>query len=220
MNLTPQAIAEGLTYYIVLIFSISVHESAHAWTALRLGDDTAARLGRISLNPVVHIDPIGTLLIPMIQIFGGGIPLLAWAKPTPYNPANFDRRYTLARGHVSVAAAGPISNALLALVFTLILAVVVRVAPNTPPFLWAVLRNGLVLNVALAIFNLVPLPPLDGSKVASFGLPRALGDAYDRIIGPYGPWILLIAVASGVVGLVIGPIQRLVLGLLASVILG
>jgi Zn-dependent protease len=115
-NLTPEQILYGLTAYVVLLLAISVHESAHAWAAFRMGDDTAARLGRISLNPLDHIDPIGTVLIPLIQIFWGGIPMFGWAKPTPVFAANFRR---LARGHVVVAGAGPAANVARALGFTL-----------------------------------------------------------------------------------------------------
>jgi len=124
-DLTPQHIALGLTTYVVLLFSLSFHESAHAWMAWRLGDDTAKNLGRVSLNPIVHIDPIGTLLFPLIQIFTN-VPLLGWAKPTPYNPANFRRDVTMRKGHMLVAAAGPVSNFLLALIFTGILFVLIK----------------------------------------------------------------------------------------------
>jgi Zn-dependent protease len=207
-------------FYALLLFSLSVHESAHAWAALRMGDDTAARLGRISLNPLVHIDPIGTFVIPMLQIFGGallgGIPLIGWAKPTPYNPANFRRDRSLAYGHVSVAAAGPLSNALLALGFTALLFVAVRVFGQLPQATGRLLWTGVTMNVLLAVFNLVPLPPLDGSKVVSFGLPRALGGAYDRLIGPYGGWILLLLFATGILGRLLRPIYRAVLSVLQS----
>src|SRR5512139_1515285 len=107
--------AMGLTYYVVLLFSLSVHESAHGWMALRMGDDTAARQGRITLNPLSHIDPIGTALIPLVQFLVGSMPFFGWAKPTPVGAQNFRR---LARGHVLVAGAGPASNVLLALLFT------------------------------------------------------------------------------------------------------
>src|SRR5512147_769982 len=105
----------GLTFYVVLLFSLSVHESAHGWMALQLGDDTAARQGRITLNPLSHVDPVGTVLIPFLQVFWTGVPLFGWARPTPVGAQNFRR---LARGHVLVASAGPASNALLALLFT------------------------------------------------------------------------------------------------------
>ncbi len=104
LELTPERIALALMGYVVLLFSLSVHESAHGWMALRMGDDTAARQGRITLNPLSHIDPFGTVLIPLLQFLYSGIPLLGWAKPTPVGAHNFRR---LARGHVLVALAGP-----------------------------------------------------------------------------------------------------------------
>jgi len=204
-SLTPEVLAQGITYYVVLLFSLSVHESAHAWMALRMGDDTAARQGRISLNPLVHIDPIGTVLIPLVQVLWGGVPLLAWAKPTPVAGQNLRR---LARGHVLVAGAGPVSNLLLALVFTAALFVGLRTGARDVQPLMALLSVGVQMNVLLAIFNLVPLPPLDGSWVASWGLPRPLGEQYDRVVEPYGQWILLALFATGALGFVLSPFVR------------
>lgn len=211
-------IAMGLTMYIVLLFSLSFHEAAHAWAAHRLGDDTALREGRISLNPVVHIDPIGTVLLPLLMFVSSGSPLFGWAKPTPYNPANFRRDRSMAQGHVRVAGAGPISNLILAVLFTVALFAAIRtglVQRDREPLL-ILLLAGIQINVSLAIFNLLPLPPLDGSKVASFGLPRSLGEAYDRLILPYGSWILLLLFASGGLNLLLGPPTRLLMALLFS----
>ena len=201
-ELTPDRIAWGLTYYVVLLFSLSVHESAHGWMALQIGDDTAARQGRVSLNPLVHIDPVGTVLIPLMQIFWGGVPLLGWAKPTPVGAQNFRR---LARGHVLVAAAGPASNVLLALLFTAGLFLGLRSGARESEGAMAILNTGVQMNVVLALFNLVPLPPLDGSWVASWGLPRPVAARYDRIVEPYGQWILLILFATGVLGFLLSP---------------
>ena len=217
-ELTPEHIALGLTTYIVLLFSLSFHEAAHAWAALRMGDDTALREGRISLNPIVHIDPIGTVVLPLAMFLSSGTPLFGWAKPTPYNPANFRRDRSLAAGHVTVASAGPISNLILAAIFTAVLFVAVRLGlihTEREPAL-ILLAAGVQINVVLAIFNLVPLPPLDGSKVASFGLPRSLADPYDRIMVPYGAWILLALFATGALGAVLSPITSLLTTLLFS----
>ena len=203
----------GLTSYVVLLFSLSVHESAHGWMAFRMGDDTAIRQGRVTLNPLVHIDPIGTLLIPLLQLLGSGIPLLGWAKPTPVGAHNFRK---LAQGHILVAAAGPVSNVVLALLFTAGLFVTHRLglqAGGGGPMEFIVVR-GIQLNVALALFNLVPLPPLDGSWVASWGLPRNVAAYYDRIAEPYGTWILLILFVTGVLGLLLFPVMSLVVRIL------
>jgi Zn-dependent protease len=205
--MTPETIATGLTTYVVLLFSLSFHESAHAWMALRMGDDTALREGRISLNPLVHMDPIGTLLFPLLQIFTS-IPMLGWAKPTPYNPANFRRDVSMRRGHMLVAGAGPVSNLILAFVFTFLFWLFARIGlvEDVSQPLVRILVTGIQMNVLLAVFNLVPIPPLDGSKVASYGLPGSIGERYDSVMEPYGYLILLGLMITGVLWMVIGPI--------------
>jgi Zn-dependent protease len=208
-NLTPEHIALGLTTYVVLLFSLSFHESAHAWMASKLGDDTAKNLGRVSLNPIVHMDPIGTLLFPLIQIFTS-VPLLGWAKPTPYNPANFRREVTMRKGHVLVAAAGPVSNFLLAILFGALLVALARGGVSLDSFPATLALMGIQLNVALAVFNLVPIPPLDGSKVASFGLRGDLGEKYDRAVGPYGFVILMLLLMTGALSYIMRPIQLII----------
>lgn len=210
-DLTPERLAWGLTYYVVLLFSLSVHESAHGWTALRMGDDTAARQGRVTLNPLSHIDPVGTVLIPLLQIFWGGVPLLGWAKPTPVGSHNFRR---LARGHVLVAGAGPASNLLLALLFTGALFVGLRSGAREMEPVMAILTTGVQMNVVLALFNLVPLPPLDGSWVASWALPRTVSATYDRVVQPYGQWILLVLFATGALGWALSPFVKAISTLL------
>jgi len=201
-ELTAERIAMGITTYVVLLFSLSVHESAHAWTALRMGDDTAHSQGRITLNPLAHIDPIGTLLIPLLQIFWGGL-LIGWAKPTPVNPRAFS---SLRKGEIIVSGAGPASNALLALVFTAALSIAVRLhvaAASEQDIVFVLLALGVQLNVVLALFNLVPLPPLDGSHLAVFALPKTLADAYRQYVLPYGSLILIALFVSGALGSVL-----------------
>jgi Zn-dependent protease len=205
VHLEAQDFALKLTTYVVLLFSLSFHESAHGWMAFRMGDDTAVRQGRVTLNPLAHIDPIGTVLFPLIQLFGG-VPLLGWAKPTPVGAQNFRQ---LARGHVLVAGAGPASNLLLALICTLIMFVSVKTGFATHDYDLSFLipAIGIQMNLALAIFNLIPIPPLDGSWLASWGLPRHLGDRYDSVMEPVGGFILL---------LLFIPLGRLVVGPLAQ----
>jgi Zn-dependent protease len=214
-----QNFALGLTNYLVLLFSLSFHESAHAWMALKLGDDTAASLGRITLNPLPHIDPFGTVLMPLLQIFGG-IPLIGWAKPTPYDPGRFRRDVSLRRGHISVAVAGPLSNLILTVVFSILLAITIRAGlpkESTEPF-ENIFKTGILLNVSLMIFNLLPVPPLDGSHVMSWSLPRAIGEKFDHIAENYGTLILFALFFTGALGFVMGPPQRLVLTVIEQLI--
>jgi Zn-dependent protease len=194
-----------LTAYLVLLFSLSVHESAHAWTALQEGDPTAQSLGRISLNPLVHSDLIGTVVLPLLMIFTGVTWLFGWAKPTPVNPRYFK---DLKRGQIIVSGAGPTSNLMLAVLFTAALFLALRVVPepSSDNPLFRLLVMGIQLNVVLAIFNLVPLPPLDGSHILQWALPNGLGHRFVRMIGPYGGFILLALVMTGALWTLIGPV--------------
>lgn len=186
-------LAQVFIAFIVLLFSLTVHETAHAWTADRLGDPTARLLGRVSLNPVVHADPIGTVLFPLLAMLGG-VPLIGWAKPVPVNIARLrnDRR-----DYVLVAAAGPTSNLLLAVLASLALSalpdgpVVVGASDVTSPLV-AFCGQALRINVLLAVFNMLPIPPLDGGNVLSGLLPRAMAMRFDALLRPYG-FILLYA---------------------------
>ena len=196
------------------------HEYAHGYAALIQGDTTAYSLGRLTWNPIPHIDPFGTVLMPLLQIFGG-FPVIGWAKPTPYNPGRFRREVTLRRGHISVAGAGPISNLLLALVFALMFAVILRIdlPDGMQTGLYNLMRVGIGLNVALALFNLLPVPPLDGSHILSWALPRSLGEKFDHVAENYGTMILWVLFLTGLLGWLIGPPQRLVLRLIERFIL-
>ncbi len=178
------------------------------------GDPTAQSLGRISLNPLVHIDPIGTVVLPLLMIFTG-VPLIGWAKPTPVNPRYFKN---LKRGQIIVSGAGPVSNLLLAILFTAVLFVAVRLIsePTSTHPVILFLGLGVQLNVLLAIFNLVPLPPLDGSHIFQWGLPNGLGHRYIQVIGPYGGFILLALVMTGALFKVLSPITNSVVRFLYS----
>jgi Zn-dependent protease len=193
-----------------------VHESAHAWTALKEGDPTAQSLGRISLNPLVHIDMVGTVILPLLMIFTGTGFLFGWAKPCPVDPRRFRH---LERGQIIVSGAGPLSNLLLALLFTVVLFVAVRVFPGPLPYaVLFFLSMSIRLNIVLAVFNLVPLPPLDGSHIVQWALPNGMGHRYIRAIGPYGGFILLALVMTGALWTVIGPVIEIIEGLLIALV--
>jgi Zn-dependent protease len=163
-----------------------------------MGDETGKREGRISLNPLVHIDPIGTVLLPLIMLFSAGGFLFGWAKPTPVQP-RFFREYRL--GQILTAGAGPTSNFLLALAATVLYAIAIRLFDSHNPLVF-MLRVGIWLNVILGVFNLIPVPPLDGSWIASWGLPREWGEVYDKYVQPYGFLILVGLIVTGVIGVI------------------
>ncbi len=188
--------------FLVLLFSLTVHESAHAWTAYRLGDPTGKLLGRISLNPAAHVDPVGTILFPLIASLTR-LPLIGWAKPVPVDILklrNYRRDYPL------VAAAGPAANVLLAVVGGIGYRVVAAIPSggidvNGP--LAVLTIEMLQLNVLLAIFNLLPVPPLDGATVLAGLLPDGAARVFDHV-RPYGFLILYALIFTGVISRLVG----------------
>jgi len=181
----------------ILLFSIVVHEVAHGWMALRLGDPTARDSGRLTLNPIPHIDPIGSIAIPLLSYISAGAVFIAWAKPVPINPANF-RNFR--RDDILVSLVGPFSNLIVAFCCAVFYILSQRfIGPlnliennlqrEIAAFLIRMFAAGITLNIFLAVFNLIPVPPLDGSHVLSSVLPPAIGERY-RQIGFFG--ILLV----------------------------
>ena len=186
---------------VVLFFSVIVHEVAHGYVALLNGDPTAKLSGRITLNPVPHIDPIGTLLLPALLVLSGSRLLFGWARPVPVNPLNF-RHYTW--GEVTVSASGPLSNLALAVCFAFLLRLgFVNVG------LVKLAYYGVSINIFLALFNLIPIPPLDGSHLLAAVLPRDLNRLY-RHLEPVGFILILILFYTGIMGAVLMPIYRLI----------
>lgn len=173
---------------IILLFSVIVHEVMHGVVAKKFGDRTAEKMGRLTLNPLPHIDPIGTLLLPALLILSGSPLLFGWAKPVPVNPLNFSN---LRRGELMVSAAGIIANFSLAIIAALIFHFL-NALPQTFPFiLGALLRYSVIINLVLGVFNLFPIPPLDGSKVLQSLLPYHLAKEFQKL-EQYGFIILLI----------------------------
>jgi Zn-dependent protease len=193
--------------FVILILSLSIHEAAHAWTADRLGDPTARLLGRLTINPLAHIDWIGTVLFPLIAILSG-FPLLGWAKPVP---VNMSRLGAPRRDFALVAVAGPISNLILATIAALLWrawtagGVEQSLSPATMILLMAVR-----LNVLLAVFNLLPIPPLDGGNVLAGFVPESIARLIDQI-RPYGFLILYAMLFTGTLWTLLDPLQLVVL---------
>ena len=200
---------------VVLLFSLSIHESAHAWAADRLGDSTGRYLGRVSLNPLVHIDLIGTVLFPLLQAITG-IPLIGWAKPVPVNPNNLNDPK---RDQIFIAAAGPASNVIAGAVFLVIVRVMIGAGgmqlfphPVLTP-LFELCRIGMLVNFFLAVFNLIPIPPLDGSWILYGFLPPNLSHVFDQF-RPYGFLVLLALMYSGALSVILAPVTVFLYSLL------
>lgn len=213
-QLHPGSIA---IFFVVFLFSLSFHEAAHAWTAERFGDSTGRLMGRVTLNPVPHIDVFGTILFPLIGIVSGGL-MFGWAKPVPVDTSQMSDRKL---GDICTSAAGPISNLLLAFIFFMGLKVLISntglaaMLGNLIDPVGELLQRGLQLNIVLMIFNLLPIPPLDGSHVLQNLLPDGLAEAYEHI-RPYGFFLLIALLMTGVLGKIISPVLGFVYVLLQA----
>ena len=189
---------ENIYIIPILIFSVVIHEMAHGWVALKLGDKTAKEMGRLTLNPIPHIDFFGSILVPIFSILATGRVLIAWAKPVPIDPRNFKR---FKRDDSLVTAAGPVSNFVIAFLCSVFVILVQRVTNNFVQdetsvlfqfmnFLYNMFAYGIFLNVALAIFNMIPIPPLDGSHLLANVIPDEAAFRFRRV-GFLGIFIIL-----------------------------
>ncbi len=189
---------ENIYIIPILIFSVVIHEMAHAWVALKCGDTTARDLGRLTLNPIPHIDLFGSILIPLFSILATGRVFIAWAKPVPIDPRNFSN---FKRDDTLVTIAGPISNLIIALLCVFFVAAIyyITISFNPPEgsfgfeflnYVFKMFYVGITLNVSLAVFNMLPIPPLDGSHILANILPDDLAMRYRRI-GFMGIFIIL-----------------------------
>jgi Zn-dependent protease len=232
---TPQIVL-GICEFVVLLFALSLHESAHGWMASRLGDQTARMLGRITLNPLKHIDPVGTIMLPLVAMVTH-VPLIGWAKPTPVNTRNFKN---LVRDDILTTLAGPVSNVIGSVVSLLVLIVIAKtsaigllcvhsvavggisrldpqllaVSPVAYP-LSLIFFIGMLLNLFLAAFNLLPLPPLDGSHIFRHMLPYRWQPIYDRL-GLLSLFLMLIF-GGGVTMAMVNPVLGFFRVLLLSI---
>jgi Zn-dependent protease len=201
-------------YALPGIFAITLHEAAHGYAARYFGDLTAYQTGRISLNPVRHVDPVGTLLVPAIVLFAsGGKFAFGWAKPVP---VNFSQLRNPKRDMLWVAAAGPGANLFMALAWTLWFKILTGMPAGyftEPALLMA--KGGIIINIVLMILNLIPLPPLDGGRIAVSLLPHYLAYQFARL-EPYGMIILLVLLFTGALGAVMMPMINFGISILAT----
>lgn len=198
-----------------ILIAVVLHELAHGYVAYRLGDPTAAQAGRLTLNPIAHIDPFGTVILPALLLFSGSPFLFGYAKPVP---VNFRNLYEPRRDMVLVALAGPIVNFILAGVAALLLKVLLSsyvlksgISPTAAMMLIQFLHSCLLINVSLAIFNMLPVPPLDGGRVATGILPRTPALALARL-EPYGLLIIFLLMTSGALDHILRPMKAFLIG--------
>lgn len=211
-------------YMVVWLFAVSAHEAAHAWTSWKFDDDTAYLLGRVTLNPIPHIDPIGTLILPLIAFVIGyfqnasGIPLIMWGKPTPVNPLKWRNKDV---ANVCVSLAGIAVNLIIAIIVSVIIKALIangifnaqNLGTGFTGTLFFFLYSTVILNVGLAVFNLLPLPPLDGSKALQSLLPSSFEPLFE-MLETYGFLILILLAQMGIISFLVSPIRNFVLYLL------
>lgn len=196
----------------ILFFSVVFHEFAHGWMAKRRGDDTAYLSGRLTFNPIPHIDPFGTILLPVLCALTH-MPMFGWAKPVPINPY---RMYEPRKDVVKVALAGPLSNLILVCAAIVMAHVVLLLGMGgLQPLLLHSLFFAIVINLCLALFNLIPIAPLDGSQILAGLLPHELAMKYERHV-PYGMWIMLALIATGTFKYILGVPLNLALAFLVN----
>jgi len=197
-------IQDAVMILIPMILSLTVHEYSHALAAKLLGDDTAQKQGRLTLSPLPHIDILGTILLPLISI-GTGMPFLGWAKPVPTNPINYTRKVTQRTGYMLVSLAGPMSNFIFAFFSMIVLKVMISMQLSVSPEIYKIIVIFIIMNFGLAFFNLLPIPPLDGSKILQWLLPSKYADFMEQN-GQIFFFVLIILVFSGGLKYIVAPI--------------
>jgi len=204
MDISADQVRTAIVSLIAFILSVAVHEFGHAWMANRLGDRLPAEQGRLTLSPMAHIDPFGTILLPLLAAFApGGMPLLAWGKPVQTNPKAY-RGISPRVGNLLVSLMGPFMNLVLALAISIVLIVLSHVVKLPPDLVVGAIRYFLVLNISLMFFNLLPVPPLDGGSLLAVVLPESL-QSIPRVLQRYGMLVLFALLLTGAMSVLMYP---------------
>jgi Zn-dependent protease len=208
MNISPDQFAEALKWLVAFIVAVTVHEFGHAWVANRLGDRTPRLQGRLTLNPKAHIDPLGTIVMPLLGAFMPGAPLLAWGKPVQTNPASYTARMPRRIGHMLVSLAGPAMNLAMALLVSLVFVGLGKAGVLSVAVAGALIKYFLALNIMLMFFNLLPVPPLDGAAVLAGLLPESM-QTIPRMLQRYGIIVFFVLLLSGALRFLMRPAYHL-----------
>jgi Zn-dependent protease len=209
MDISADQVRDALLSLIAFIVAVSVHEFGHAFVADRLGDRIPRLQGRLTLSPMAHIDPIGTIILPLVgALMPGQVPLLAWGKPVQTNPMNYTRSVSRRTGHMLVALAGPVMNLVLAVVASVLFVALGKLGFLSPQIGGAILQYLLALNISLCFFNLLPLPPLDGAAVLAGILPESMQPII-HAIERYGIILLFVLIASRAMRVLMAPAMHL-----------
>ena len=201
----PQLLYTIAIWAVPVLFAITLHEAAHGWVANKLGDPTARQLGRITMNPIKHIDPIGTIVVPLLLVTLSGF-IIGWAKPVPVDPRHFKQPLL---DMALVALAGPVSNFFMAAFWALMITLSTNVLADTAVAVHLVRMGqaGVIINIILMVLNMLPIPPLDGGRVLAGVLPTGAALSYMRI-EPYGMWIILALLVTGILGKILWPVVQ------------
>jgi len=208
MDVSNEQVRSALLSLVGFVLSVTVHEFGHAFVADRFGDGLPRAQGRVTLSPLRHIDPIGTIAIPLLAMFMSGVPFIAWGKPVQTNPANMTTRLPRTTASLFVSLAGPFMNLVLAVAVSLLLIAAAKAGVVGPSSAGTIVRFVVVLNISLMFFNLLPIPPLDGASILTVLLPPRLHGVLNGM-RRWGMLVLMLLFATGVGGLLMRPAQLL-----------